>query len=110
MLRLTYIDELPQLLNILKGDMSLVGPRPITEQELELYSENERRRLLSVKPGLTGYWQVFGKNNATYQNGERIRMELFYADHPSLIFDLSILLLTPASALSSALKRGLRKD
>ena len=104
-LRRTYLDELPQLFNILSGNMSLVGPRPITEQELALYSGDERERLLSVKPGLTGFWQVFGRNKATYQNGERIRMELFYADHPSLALDLIIFLLTPASALSSVMKK-----
>ena len=110
LLRRTYLDELPQLYNILHGEMSLVGPRPITRQELEFYTEDERRRLLSVKPGLTGYWQVFGKMRATYQNGERKRMELFYSDHASAIFDLIILLLTPASALNSIIKKGRGKN
>ena len=64
-LRRTYLDEIPQLINILKGDMSLVGPRPVTEEELELYSDEDRARLLSVRPGLTGYWQVFGKRRCT---------------------------------------------
>lgn len=104
LLRRTYLDEIPQLINILKGDMSLVGPRPVTEEELKLYSDGERTRLLSARPGLTGYWQVFGKNRATYQNGERIRMELFYADHPSIMLDAVILLLTPASIISSLIK------
>lgn len=105
-LRRTYLDELPQLINILRGDMSLVGPRPITGEELKLYSDDERRRLLSVKPGLTGYWQVFGKERATYQNGKRIRMELFYADHPSIALDALLLFLTPAAVLSSVIKKS----
>ena len=109
-LRHSYLDELPQLINIIQGNMSLVGPRPITEQELEFYSYDDRKRLLSVKPGLTGYWQVFGKNRATYQNGERMRMELFYADHASLLLDMMIFLLTPASALSFIMKRIRGKD
>jgi lipopolysaccharide/colanic/teichoic acid biosynthesis glycosyltransferase len=87
-----------------------VGPRPITEQELQLYSDEDRKKLLSVKPGLTGYWQVFGKNRATYQNGERIRMELFYADHACAALDLIILLLTPASAVNSIIKKGREMD
>ena len=85
--------------------MSLVGPRPVTEEELGFYSDDEKLRLLSVMPGLTGYWQVFGRERATYQNGERMRMELFYADHASLLFDLVILVLTPASVISSLIKR-----
>lgn len=104
-LRRTYLDEIPQLINILKGDMSLVGPRPVTEEELELYSDEERARLLSVKPGLTGYWQIFGKRTATYRNGERIRMELFYADHASVMLDALILLLTPAAVLDSLIRK-----
>ena len=107
-LRKTHMDELPQLFNIIQGEMSLVGPRPVTKDELGFYSDAERERLLSVKPGLTGYWQVFGKNRATYQNGERVRMELFYADHASAGLDALILLLTPASVLSSLI-RGRRK-
>ena len=104
-LRRSYFDEIPQLINILKGDMSLVGPRPVTEEELELYTDEERTRLLSARPGLTGYWQVFGKKRATYQNGERIRMELFYADHASVILDAIILMFTPAAVLDSLIKR-----
>lgn len=95
-LRRTYMDELPQLINILEGDMSLVGPRPVTEEELSFYSDSERKKLLSVKPGLTGYWQVFGKRRATYQNGRRQQMELYYADNASLALDIRILLRTPA--------------
>lgn len=95
-LRKTYLDELPQAINILTGSMSLVGPRPVTKEELDYYSESEKKELLSVKPGLTGYWQVFGKRKATYQNGKRQQMELFYVRNASLLLDLIILLRTPA--------------
>ena len=98
-LRRSYLDELPQLINILTGEMSLVGPRPVTEKELEFYSDDERSKLLSVKPGLTGYWQVFGKGKATYQNGERQEMELYYAENASIKMDLIILLHTPVAVI-----------
>jgi lipopolysaccharide/colanic/teichoic acid biosynthesis glycosyltransferase len=84
--------------------MSLVGPRPVTEEELELYSDEERAKLLSVRPGLTGYWQVFGKRRATYQNGERVRMELFYVEHASILLDSLILIFTPAAVLDSLIR------
>lgn len=93
-LRKTSLDELPQLLNILKGDMSLVGPRPIVEEEFRNYTVAEKERLLSVKPGLTGYWQAYARNNASYQMGERQRMELYYVDHASIMLDIKILLKT----------------
>ncbi len=98
-IRLTSIDELPQLFNVLQGSMSLVGPRPVMESELEFYTENERERFLSVKPGITGYWQVCGRNNATYQSGRRQQMELYYADNASLMLDAWILLKTPFAVL-----------
>lgn len=98
-LRRNSIDELPQLLNVLKGEMSLVGPRPVTEGELDIYSEDERKRFLSVKPGITGYWQVFGGTEATYQNGRRQQMELYYAMNASMLLDASILLRTPAAVI-----------
>lgn len=97
LLRRKSLDELPQILfNILiKGDMSVVGPRPIIQSELEEnYTEEERRLLLSVKPGLTGYWQAYARNNAKYENGERQRMELFYAENRSVRLDLKILIKT----------------
>ena len=99
LLRRSYLDELPQLINILTGEMSLVGPRPVTEKELEFYSNDERSKLLSVKPGLTGYWQVFGKGKATYQNGERQKMELYYVENASIKMDLIILFCTPVAVL-----------
>ena len=98
-MRKRYIDELPQLLNVLMGKMSLVGPRPVTLEELDYYTDSEKKELLAEKPGLTGYWQVFGKGNATYQNGKRQQMELYYARNASLRLDLIILIKTPAVVL-----------
>ena len=83
--------------------MSLVGPRPVTEEELNYYSDEERTRFLSVKPGLTGYWQVYAGNDATYQSGKRQQMELYYAENESIMLDLKILLKTPLAILR---KRG----
>ena len=88
-LRETSLDELPQLLNILKGDLSIVGPRPVVEDELENYGEDVNK-LLSVKPGLTGYWQAYARNDVIYATGERQKMELYYVDNSSLWFDIKI--------------------
>lgn len=96
-LRRTFLDELPQIFNILRGEMSFVGPRPIMEEELRLcYSERERKLLLSRRPGLTGYWQIQERKNATYASGERQRAELYYIEHESLWLDFWILLKTVA--------------
>ena len=92
-LRRTSLDELPQLFNILGGSMSFVGPRPIVEEETTIYG-SDIRKLLSVKPGLTGYWQAFARNLASYESGERQEMEMYYIDHQSVGFDLKILLKT----------------
>lgn len=86
-LRKTSLDELPQMINILKGDMSFVGPRPVIDGEIEKYGEN-KEKFLSVRPGLTGYWQVNGRSNTTYS--ERINMELYYVDNYSLWLDIKI--------------------
>ncbi|MGN1300442.1 MAG: sugar transferase [Clostridia bacterium] len=86
-LRKTSLDELPQMLNILKGEMSFVGPRPVVKREIEKYGES-KEKLLSVKPGLTGYWQVNGRSNTTYE--ERMNMELYYVDNCSLWLDIKI--------------------
>lgn len=86
-LRRTSLDELPQLLNVLKGDLSIVGPRPIVEKETEMYGE-QIAKFLSVKPGLTGYWQAYGRSNISYENGERQRMEMYYIENRSLWLDI----------------------
>ena len=86
-LRKSSLDELPQMINILKGDMSFVGPRPVVEKEVEEYGAN-KDKFLSVRPGLTGYWQVNGRSNTTYE--ERMEMELYYVDNCSLWLDIKI--------------------
>ncbi len=90
-LRKTSLDELPQFLNVLKGDMSLVGPRPVVQEELVEYGKR-KDEFLSVKPGLTGYWQVSGRSDVGYP--ERVDLELYYAYNASLRLDIKILLLT----------------
>lgn len=95
-LRKTSIDELPQLINVLKGDMSLIGPRPIVDGEIEKYGTN-KNKFLSVKPGLTGYWAANGRNNINYS--ERIKMELYYVDNMSFKLDLKIFFKTIISVL-----------
>mgnify|MGYP000163481478 CR=1 FL=1 len=97
-LRKTSLDELPQLINILKGELSIVGPRPIVEKETEIYGR-DIAKLLSVKPGLTGYWQAYARNNATYESGERQRMEMYYVEHCSLWLDIKILFRTVFSVI-----------
>lgn len=95
-LRKFSLDELPQLMNVLMGQMSLVGPRMISPPELERY-RNAKALLLSVKPGLTGYWQVYGRQRVEY--AERVRMDIFYIQNWSLALDLKLLLLTPIRVL-----------
>lgn len=87
-LRKTSLDELPQLINVLKGDMSLVGPRPVVEEEIVEYKER-KALFLSVKPGVTGYWQVSGRSNVGYP--ERVDLEVHYVYNKSLLFDIKIL-------------------
>lgn len=98
-IRKTSIDELPQLLNVLRGDMSLVGPRPPLPYEVELYEEWHMHRL-DVPPGVTGWWQVKGRNRVSFD--EMIRMDLYYIEHRSFWMDLKILFLTPRAVLSGA--------
>ena len=93
LLRRTSFDEFPQLINILKGEMSLVGPRPVTEGELEKYGENARR-VLAVTPGLTGLWQVSGRSDTDY--AKRVSYDLYYIQSWSVWLDLWILYCTPA--------------
>lgn len=88
-LRRYSIDEYPQFLNVLAGDLSVIGPRPVTEEEtLEL--GDAREEFLSVRPGNTGWWQVTSRNDATWEGGERQALELFYVRHASLALDLRI--------------------
>ena len=95
-LRRSGLDELPQLWNVLKGEMSLVGPRMITPMELKKYGD-AGWIFAEMKPGLTGYWQTSGDQQAGYHR--RIEMDLFYAENWSLWFDLKILIKTPARVL-----------
>ena len=92
-LRKTSLDELPQLINVFKGDMSLVGPRPPIPYECDLYDIWHRRRLLSCKPGITGLWQVTGRSRTTFD--EMVRLDLKYISEWSLWLDIKILLMTP---------------
>ena len=96
-LRKSSLDELPQLLNVLQGNMSLVGPRPIILQELDKYGSSADK-FLSVKPGLTGYWQAYARNSCSYDR--RIEMELYYVEHASILFDIRILFRTIGRVLS----------
>lgn len=93
-LRKTSLDELPQILNILKGDLSLVGPRPIVEKETEFYG-NYKDMLLSVKPGLTGFWAANGRSDISYTR--RRAMEIYYVKNRSLFLDVKILFMTVIS-------------
>ena len=98
-LRKTSLDELPQLFNVLCNDMSLVGPRPLIESEIQTYYADMFDTLLSVKPGVTGYWQAYARNNATYQSGQRQQMEMYYVNNASIMLDIKILFRTFASVL-----------
>lgn len=91
-LRKSNIDEIPQIINIFKREMSLVGPRPIVDKEIDHYNEAEKSLLLSVNPGITGYWQVNGRNKIRYP--ERKEYELFYAKNRSFYLDLKIIIKT----------------
>jgi lipopolysaccharide/colanic/teichoic acid biosynthesis glycosyltransferase len=99
-LRKTSLDELPQFLNVLKGDMSLVGPRPPIPYELAAYEIWHRRRLLQVKPGITGLWQVMGRSRVPFD--EMVRLDLHYASSWSPWLDLKILMRTPGAVIKGA--------
>ena len=99
-LRKTSLDELPQLFNILNGTLSVVGPRPITRHEMKTnYTHYQMRVLLSVKPGLTGVWAVYGRSKCTYESGERQLKELSYIDKKGVLYDLKLILLTVPAVL-----------
>ncbi len=95
-LRKSSLDELPQIINILKGDLSIVGPRPIVDEELERYGDN-KEKFLSVTPGLTGYWQAYARSNCTYE--QRMEMELFYVENANFWWDIKIMFATVGSVL-----------
>ena len=97
-LRKTSLDELPQLWNVLVGEMSLVGPRPPVPYEYAVYEHWHRRRVLEVQPGITGLWQVNGRSRTTFD--EMVRLDLYYATNWSLWLDLKILLATPKAVFS----------
>lgn len=103
-LRSTSLDELPELWNILKGDMSIIGPRPLLEKYLPLYSKEQSRRH-EVRPGLTGYAQANGRNALTWQ--EKFKMDVYYVDHITFLGDLEIILQT----IKTVIKRdGISSD
>jgi lipopolysaccharide/colanic/teichoic acid biosynthesis glycosyltransferase len=101
LLRRTSLDELPQLLNVLRGDMSLIGPRPTLRYQVERYSERQRRRL-DVKPGLTGWAQIHGRAALPWE--ERIELDVWYVEHRSPLVDLRILLRTPLALFGGTYK------
>ena len=90
-LRKSSMDELPQLINVLKGELSIVGPRPIVTEELERYGEN-KDKFLSVTPGLTGYWQAYARSSCSYE--QRMEMELHYVENANFWWDIKIMLAT----------------
>jgi len=97
-LRSTSLDELPQLINVLRGEMSLVGPRPVQEAEIDRYYGASAAHYMAVRPGITGLWQVSGRSETSYES--RVALDVSYVSRPSLLADLSILLRTPIAVLS----------
>ena len=96
--RKTSLDEIPQLLNVIKGDMSLVGPRPLLPQYLELYNDFQRRRN-EVKPGITGWAQVNGRNSISWE--KKFEYDVWYVDNVSFLLDIKILILTVLKVVKS---------
>lgn len=97
-LRKTSLDELPQFLNVLVGDMSVVGPRPITAKELKYLGE-DADEVLALRPGITGYWQAYARNDATWESGKRKDMEMYYVRNVSFGLDAKIFLRTFSAVL-----------
>lgn len=93
-LRKTSLDELPNVWSILKGDMSVIGPRPLMESELKEKYGEDADKLVSVKPGMIGWWAVNGRSNCTYESGERQKRELYYVDNCSVWLDIKIIFKT----------------
>jgi lipopolysaccharide/colanic/teichoic acid biosynthesis glycosyltransferase len=103
LLRRTSIDELPQLWNVVRGDMSVIGPRPTLRYQVERYTERQRRRL-EVLPGITGWAQIHGRASLSWD--ERIELDVWYVDHRSPLTDLLILLRTPLALLGGGTYKG----
>jgi lipopolysaccharide/colanic/teichoic acid biosynthesis glycosyltransferase len=99
-LRRYSLDELPQFINVLKGEMSLVGPRPPIPYEIEQYSSWHRRRVFEVRPGITGLWQVYGRSRTTFD--EMVRLDIRYINEQSPWLDFKILIQTPRAVLSAS--------
>lgn len=97
-LRATSLDELPQLINVLRGEMAVVGPRPVTPAELDRYYGAAAAHYLTVRPGITGLWQVSGRSETSYD--QRVALDVAYVSQPSLLADIRILLKTPVAVLS----------
>ncbi|ROI00531.1 sugar transferase [Chryseobacterium daecheongense] len=102
--RKTSLDELPQLLNVLKGDMALIGPRPLLPEYLPLYNENQKRRH-EVRPGITGWAQVSGRNAISWE--KKFELDVWYVNNVSLLFDLKILFLTAKKVI---IREGISQD
>ena len=96
-IRATSIDELPQFINVLMGDMALIGPRPSLTEYLPYYKEREKLRHV-VRPGITGYTQVHGRNNLSWD--ERLEMDVYYVEHLSLCLDIKIVLRTVVNVIT----------
>lgn len=96
-MRKTSLDELPQFFNVLQGDMSLVGPRPIIPAELEHYGDRSAS-FLALKPGITGLWQISGRSDISYE--DRVKIDIYYVEHWSLLLDIRILVKTALTILS----------
>ncbi|WML59299.1 sugar transferase [Neobacillus sp. PS2-9] len=103
-LRRFSLDELPQLMNVLKGDLSLVGPRPLLMEYLPLYTEEQAKRHL-VRPGITGWAQVHGRNAITWE--EKFKLDVWYVNHQTLVLDIKILFLTVKKVIRS---EGISED
>ena len=103
-IRSTSLDELPQLVNVLKGDMSLIGPRPLLVQYLPLYNKQQARRH-DVRPGITGWAQVNGRNTISWK--QKFKMDIWYVDHVSFLLDLKIIYLTIKKVL---IREGINSD
>jgi exopolysaccharide production protein ExoY len=97
-LRASSLDELPQLINVLKGEMSLVGPRPVQASELAVFYGAAAQHYMQVRPGITGPWQVSGRNDTSY--AQRVALDVAYVAKPSLLNDIRILLRTPIAVLA----------